>query len=163
MSLFCLSFTVLVGYYGCTSWYNFHVSDCANRYMRVWSLDPFCHFLVGIRNFVAQEPFKSAATPFWWGFVSLFGFFRSPTLRFGAMNRYCGLLASLLRYHSFSMMQSACAFLRLVSWLLSFGCDISHVRKTVQPDLGYRCRYSEPVEVRFRFDVLLFRPCVAKV
>jgi len=42
--------------------------------MRVWSLDPFCHFLVGIRNFVAQEPFKSATTPFWWGFVSLFGF-----------------------------------------------------------------------------------------
>jgi hypothetical protein len=53
--------------------------------------------------------------------------------------------------------------LSLLSWFLSFGRDISHVRKTVQPDLCYHCRYSEPAEVRFRFDILRFRPCMGKV
>ena len=150
---FVCPFIVLVGYYGSTSWYNIHVSDCANRYMRVWSLDPFCHFLVGIRNFTAHEPFKSAATPFWWGrgVCEPIAFFRSPALLFGATNRRFGLLAFLFHSHSFLVMLKVCAFLRLVSWLLSFDHVIPRGSKTMQPKLMLSSSISETYRGRVLF------------
>ena len=72
------------------------------------------------------------------------------------------LLAFLFHSHSFLVMRKVRASFRLVSWLLSFGRDISHERETVQPNLCYRRRYSEPAEVRFCFDIWHFRPCMGE-
>ena len=71
-----------------------------------------------------------------------------------------GLLTFLFRSHSFLVMQKACAFFRLGSRLLSFDRDISHEREMVQLNLCYRRRYSKPTEVKFCFNIWLFRPCV---
>jgi hypothetical protein len=85
---------------------------------------------------MALEPFVSIATPFWWCelFLSLSGFsFHGHS--FLVWQNVHGLLTFLFRSHSFLVMRKVCAFLALVSWLLSFDCDIPHESKMVQPNL----------------------------
>ena len=56
--------------------------------------------------------------------------FRSSALPFGVANHRFGLHAFLIRSRSFLAMRKVCAFIRLVSWLLSFDHDIPHECKT---------------------------------
>ena len=103
--------------------------DGANRLLRPWACNHCSHSFLVVLSFTALEPFVFVVTPFWWCelFLSLSGFFHSPTLLFGVV-KCSWLLAFLFHTHSFSVM-------RKVSWLLSLDRDILHESKMAQPDL----------------------------
>ena len=125
-----------------------------NRPLCAWSFDPCSHSLFGgTYRFTTLVPFMFTATPFWWCelFLSLSGFFRSSTLLFGVTNRRFGLLAFLFHSHSFLVMLKVCAFLRLVSWLLSFDHVIPRGSKTMQPKLMLSSSISETYRGRVLF------------